>query len=111
MSLKSLASVHTVTVQTRSATTGASGSQAFSYSGTRQLRCRIQPAGSAEIILASQRGPEITHVAYFAEDPNLGNNDRLVFNGRNLDVAGEPTNTDELDRLWKVLVNETEHRQ
>ncbi len=93
-------------------TTGTAGSAAFTWpTKTATLSCRIQPASASELDYAKKRDTEISHVLYFATDPGLDTRDKLFFGSRTFDVKAKATNTDEQNRLYKVLVQETDQRQ
>ena len=92
--------------------TGTAGSTAFTWpTVTATLKARIQPASASERDYARQRDTEISHVMYFPDDPGIGTRDKIVFDSRTFDVKTKATNTDEQNRLYKVLVLETEQRQ
>ena len=110
MSLKSLTSKHSITVTPQTEVVGDAGGISFSDGTPRTVQGTIQPLSSAEMSYARQRGSEMTHAIYFSSDPNIATGDKLTFDGRTFDVEGGPTNTDELNRLWKVLVTEREQR-
>ena len=111
MSLQSLTSVHSVDVYREAETRGAAGSAAYTYTKIKTLRCRVQPLSSAERQLALQRGSELTHKLFSTTDPGVEEGDELRFGSRKFDVPSRATNTDELDRLWVLMVNELDQGQ
>ena len=93
-------------------TIGTAGSPAFTWpTKTATLKARIQPASASERDYASQLDTEISHVMYFPDDPGVNTRDKIFFGTRAFDVMFKATNTDEVDRLFKLLVQETEQRQ
>jgi SPP1 family predicted phage head-tail adaptor len=102
-----------VFVHPKSVSRGTAGSVVVTHATnpTASYRARIQPASSNEIMWASQRGYEITHVLYFHQSPGVSNGDQVRFEGRIFDVRSEPINFDEQDRLWKIFADEREQEQ
>lgn len=113
MSIESLCSRHTLLHYARSAgTTGAAGSLTYNWDTlTATLQGFIQPVSAAERLQLMQAGYEVTHVIYFASNPGVVNEDKLVYDGRTFKVDGKATNTDEAGRLWRVECTELEHDQ
>jgi len=117
MSIRSQCSRHLVTHQPRSASVGSAGSQAFTYSGTTQKRCFIQPRTSYDSLVLDQREYVITHVVYFADDPGSSHGDHLVvvvpteWAGRVLEQIGKPVDQAGVGRLWRVDCEERERNQ
>lgn len=111
MSLKSLTAQHSVTIHRETETRGVAGSAGFTWPKESSTTCRIQPASAMERQLALQRGTEVTHRIYFSSDPGLEEGDQIQYEGRKFDVESNPTNTDELNRLWVVMARESDQRQ
>ncbi len=104
--------IHVVDHYTAVKTTGTAGSTSFTWpTKTATLKCRIQPASASELDYARKRDTEISHVVDFPDDPGIETRDKLFFGSRTFDVNMKATNTDELNRLYKALVMETDQRQ
>ena len=104
--------IHVVDHYTAVKTTGTAGSTAFTWpTKTATLKCRIQPASASELEYAKKRDTEISHVLYFPDDPGIETRDKIFFGTRAFDVQMKATNTDELNRLYKAGVLETDQRQ
>jgi len=113
MSIQGLCSRHAVSHYARSkASIGAAGSATYTWPTlTASLTGFVQPLGAGESLQAMQAGYEITHVVYFASDPGVTNQDKLLYGTRTFMVNGKATNTDEAGRLWRVDCTELEHNQ
>lgn len=83
MSIQSLCSIHTVQARRLTETTDELGSTYFTVgSAIRTIKCRVIPISEKELVLYMQRDMRATHKFCFAEDPNISNDEVLVYNGR-----------------------------
>ena len=100
MSIQSLCSIHTISVRPRTAVTDEFGSTYESQGDIeRYLKCRVVPVSEKEMIHYQQLNMRATHKFLFASDPQLNNNDTVVFKGRAFRIDSVH-NAHELDRYF-----------
>jgi hypothetical protein len=109
MTLASLTSTHQITHQRQANTKGASGAAIRGWTTLAIKLCRIMPVTVSEDDPYSRATEEITHFAYFNYDPQTQAKDRFLFGTtvpkRIFSVVGQKS-FDELQRLWRVELNE-----
>jgi hypothetical protein len=78
----------------------------------KNLDCFVQPASAKEIEVARvMKNYELDHVVWFAEDYGIKFMDRLIFNGRTLQVQAPPVNLMEMDEAWRADCKEVQWMQ
>lgn len=70
----------------------------------RLVNCRFSQLKANELLLAGMRGSEVTHRVYFDEQPDLREDNRLLFKGVQYILLGVPLNASMADRLWTLDV-------
>lgn len=83
---------HTVTIQSRTFTRGASGGRGTETWTTSAIRsANVRPVSARELVQAGSQQGEISHVVmmrYDADTAALKPKDRLIFDGRTLSIIG-----------------------
>lgn len=107
MSLETLCSIHTVTVQIGTVTAGAAGGQIRSFANVRTgAKCRCRPMSQTEVDELAKRGQRVNWRVYFSTNPNLTNKHRLKYADElgveHLLYVQTTNNPHEMDRFWKV---------
>lgn len=106
MSLESLCNQDVITVQTETATTGASFGNTVSLGAASVIRCLVQEMGASEILKYQAQGVEVSHELFFSTDPSITKQQRITWNGTKLEVKayykeGRPGK----NLLWIVIAN------
>jgi len=106
MSLRQLF-VTSVVIQYPTDTRGTEGGQSRTWT-TRHatMPCRIQPLSAREAVLYGRETEKITHRLYCDPAYTVEIEDRITYDSRTFLVKGV-RNTDELDRLQVVELEET----
>lgn len=112
MSIESLTSKETITVQTEISSTGTSWGQTESFGGDRTLNCCVQELDSRERLDFQARGLNCTHQIFFSSDPSITTKNQIVLsNGRKLRVTGAYTEgRPGRTMLWVVLAEWVQNR-
>lgn len=98
---------HSVQFQTQTETVDSGGARIPGTLGNlgSAMTAWVQPASSDTLESYGKREIRVTHSIYLSADPGVGEGDVAVYDGRSFLVRGS-RNVSELDRLWKVDVEE-----
>lgn len=105
--MSSLFSVHSVSIERGAKTSTASMGSKKTYTAANRgsrpttLSCRIVPLDSRERSEYAMRDLQTSHKVYTQTNPEVDEDDRLVYGSRYLYVTGV-RNPDELDRYWII---------
>lgn len=108
MSIKSLCSIHEVTIQVATTSAGAAGGARRTWANQRtKVKCRVNLRSPSEAMPLNQPAQHSGPRVYFYFDPELETaKNRIVFTDKagvvhTLDVKAV-NNPHEMDRFWKV---------
>lgn len=106
VSLQSLASLHSVTIQLKTESIGSAGGTSYTYSTIQTgVRCRVQPVSATDRVDFQVRGFDISHAVHFASNPNIDEQNCILFGTRRLHVR-RVLNINEMNRLWIAYCSE-----
>jgi len=78
MSIEALCDQDTITVETLTATTGASFGVSESWGSSTIKRCLVQELDAAESLKYEAEGQRVTHLLFFSSDPSIGKSNRIT---------------------------------
>lgn len=107
MSIESLCSQDTVSVQVETAGTGAEFGVSVTLGTASSKDCLVQKLDSAEVLDYESRGLRVTHILFFSTNPSIGRQHRVTLSdSTKLEVTGAYSEgRPGTDLLWVVLGN------
>lgn len=106
MSLASLTSIHSVTIEQRTTAKDAAAGVTRTWSTKSTKTCRVQPLSASKRAEFAKNEIQVSHTMYFDVDPSISNGDRIKFGSRYFEVRSNARNVDELNRLYVVYAQE-----
>ncbi len=100
---------HECTAERRARTTRPDGGTKDGWAALWTRRCFRQPASDSEQMEAMRRDISVSHKVYFTSDPEVNEQDRLVFDDDNYLVRTRPHPDASVGRgvVWRVMVDDS----
>lgn len=93
---------HKLTIQRATHSADTHGEDVETWSDLVIVRGSIKPVSAKEKFDSDQHKSEITHIVKIRYYAGLTSADRLLFNSRVFNFAGEPINKDELNKELEI---------